>query len=331
MPSDNYPYAIGRIKIIENSLLDAQRIARLSELPYAEAVRQLADWGYAADYPVKTDPDALIDFRRKEARALVDEVTPDKELTDLFYLETDATNVKLLLKYRALGGEGLEATPLPDGVFDAETLRECVLSGDYSPLGGVLAERLDKADDAIGEGFNPRTLSAAVDNAFFAHAFEILAAKKNAFCSNYFKTKVDFINVLSVLRARALGWDEEAFAPMIVAGGNISNEALLEAVSANDDKLAELLAVRSRTDLVELDNSDAKVIKSAIELYRAGAFEDARDALADALIKFARDERYDSFGLGPVACFALLSEREAKALRVMFAKKRAGAALRAEA
>lgn len=331
MPSDNYPYAIGRVKIIENTLLDAQRMARLRELPYTDAVRQLSDWGYAADYPVKTDPDALIEFRRKELRAAVDDVTPDKELTDLFYLETDATNVKLLIKYRALGGEEVEATALPDGVFEAATLRECVISGDYSPLGGTLADALDKADDALGDDFNPRILSATVDNAFFAHIFEVLARKKNEFCARYFRTNVDYINVLGVLRARALGWNAEEYAPMTVEGGVIEAETLLEALAAPDDKLADTLAVRGRTDLVELDCSDAAVIKNAVELYRAGEFESARGALSGALTELANDERFDSFGIGPVACFALASEREARELRVLFAKKRAGAARREQA
>ena len=49
MPSDNYPYAVGRIKIIEGSLLGESKLARLNELSYAEALKQLNDWGFSAD------------------------------------------------------------------------------------------------------------------------------------------------------------------------------------------------------------------------------------------------------------------------------------------
>ncbi|MEG2083829.1 MAG: V-type ATPase subunit, partial [Oscillospiraceae bacterium] len=117
MPSDSYPFAVGRVKLLENGLLDRSKLARLNELTLPEAVRALSDWGYAADYPVKNDIDGMVAFRRRELRSVIDEVTPDKELTDLFYLETDATNFKLLLKYRMLGGYGFDHADLQSGLF----------------------------------------------------------------------------------------------------------------------------------------------------------------------------------------------------------------------
>ncbi len=314
MPSGSYPYAVGRVRVLENALLDRAKLAHLRELDYYDALRQLCDWGYAADYPVKTDPDALIGFRRSEVRAQVADVTPEPALTDLFYLDMDATNLKLLLKSRLLGGshEGA-ADAMLEGVFPLETLRDAVDNADYSALGDLLCEKLTELEKSLTRHVDPRTLSAAVDNAVFAHIDAVLAKHHNAFCKTYFTAKIDYTNVLSVLRARALGWDEVDLAPMLVPGGEIPHETLCGALGAEEERLPALLAT----------GSNASGLRRALDLYKTGAFEAAREMIDDSLLARAAEERYDSFGIGPIAYFILASESECRALRVLFAKKRA--------
>ncbi len=315
MPSDNYPYAVGRIRVLESSLLDEGKRARLRELPFAEAVRQLSDWGYAADYPVRTDPDGMIAFRRAEVRALIADLTPRPRLTDLFYLDIDATNIKLLMKNHLLGGENYDDVELAQGVFDPELLRDCVQSGRYEPLGPALDEALRAVDAEMKKRVDPRILSAGVDNAFFAHIHAVLAQEKNAFCTRYFTGKIDFQNLLGVLRARELGWDETDFRPMVIPGGQISADRLLAAVSGDEEELGKYLFVGECAD----------EIRKAVSLYKSGSLEQARDLIEASQLALAEKERYDAFGIGPIAYFLLASEAECRALRVLFAKKRTGA------
>ena len=315
MPSDNYPYAVGRVRVVEGALLDAGKLARLRELPFGEAVKQLGDWGYAADYPVKSDPDGMIAFRRAEVRALIAELTPKPQLTDLFYLEVDATNVKLLMKNHLLGGENYDDVELAHGVFDPGLLRDCVQSGRYEPLGETLGEKLRAVDAEMKKRVDPRILSAGVDNAFFAHIQTVLAKESNAFCTRYFTDKIDIVNLLSVLRARELGWDETEFRPMIIPGGRVAGDRLLAAVSGDEESLSKNLFSGETSDTV----------RRAVELYKSGSLEQARDLIETAQLALAEAERYDSFGIGPIAYFLLASEAECRALRVLFAKKRTGA------
>lgn len=315
MPSDNFPFAVGRVRVLESSLLDAGKLARLRELPFGEAVKQLSDWGYAAEYPVKTDPDGMIAFRRAEVRALIADLTPKPQLTDLFYLDIDATNVKLLMKNRLLGGENYDDVALAQGVFDPELLRGCVNAGDYEPLGAVLDRELRAVDAQMKKRVDPRLLSAGVDNAFFSHILAALAKEKNAFCLRYFTGKIDFANLLSVLRARELGWDETDFRPMIIPGGQIPQERLLAAVSGDEEEMGKQLFTG--------DSADA--IRKAVSLYKGGSLEQARDLIEASQLALAEKERYDAFGIGPIAYFLLASEAECRALRVLFAKKRTGA------
>ncbi|MEA5051252.1 MAG: V-type ATPase subunit [Oscillospiraceae bacterium] len=317
MPTDNYPYAVGRIRVLESGLLGDAKLARLAELPYDAARRQLLDWGFAAEYPVKEDADGLIDYRRREIRDVIRELTPQPELTDLFYLEYDAINLKLLLKQRLLGGGDVVATELTPGVFDPALLDGAVDAKDYAALGEPLCSRMNDVEARMALSPDPRVLSAMVDDAVFAYIFAALDKHKNAFCEDYFRRKADYTNILSLLRARALRMSEADFEQMLVGGGAIGKDALAGCLGAE----TELLAAR----LGGGENGEA--VKPALAAYAAGGARAASDALQKALLDAGTAQRDDPFGIGALAAFLLRGEYECRALRRMFAEKRMRAAV----
>ncbi len=313
MPSDNYPYAVGRIKIIEGSLLGESKLARLNELSYAEALKQLNDWGFSAEYPDKTDVDALIDFRRKEIRDTVFSLTPNEKLTNLFWLELDAINIKLFMKSRLLGGSDVEASELTGGVFEPTLIRDCVDAKKYDELGEPLCSLLNETEKRMKLSPDPRVLSALVDKAVFAYIFNTLKSERNKFCSEYFKTKVDFINVASLLRARALGWNEIELSDMLIDGGEIEKKLIVSCLEAEAERMSKILS----------GVSGERFIKSALNVYVGGSVNGATEALEGSLLGLVKEERNDSFGIGPIANYLLTGEYECRQLRRMFAKKRA--------
>lgn len=314
MPSANYPFAVGRIKIIENSLLGESKLARLGELGYAEALKQLNDWGFSAEYPDKTDVDALIDYRRKDIRNTVFDLTPNPELTNLFWLEFDAINLKLLLKSGLLGGnDSIDVSALTGGVFEPSLIRDCVDTKKYEPLGEPLCESMNEVEKRMKLSADPRVLSALVDRAIFGYIFNSLKKNKNAFCINYFKEKADFTNVTSLLRARALKWSAGELSDMLIEGGSIETKSVLSGLEVPADKLAKLFS----------SSEAGGEIKSALALYNSGSVNSAAESLEKALLSTVRDEKNDSFGIGPIAYYLLMGEYECRALRRMFAKKRA--------
>ncbi|MEA4912577.1 MAG: V-type ATPase subunit [Oscillospiraceae bacterium] len=315
MPTDNYPYAVGRIRVLESGLLGDAKLARLAELPYEAARKQLADWGFAAEYPVREDVDGLIDFRRREIRDIIYELTPEPALTDLFYLEYDATNLKLLLKERLLGGGETVAAQLTPGIFDPVLLDDVTNTKDYTPLGEPLCSLMNDVEARMALQSDPRVLSAMVDDAVFQFIFSALRTHKNEFCARYFRSKADFTNILSLLRARALRFSENDLAQMLVSGGSIPSDAITACLPLE----AEQLAPR----LVGEDNE--KAVRAALSAYAAQGVEAAAQALQRALLDVGLLEWEDPFGIGPLAAFLLRGEYECRALRRMFARKRAGA------
>ena len=309
----SYPYAVGRIRGLERSFLSPQDLARMAEQPLAAAVKQLADSGYGHEAENKSDPDALVATEMKTLRSVIDELTPDKPLTDLFWLEQDAVNLKWLLKARLLH-EPVTKEDLAFGLFDFELLQHSVAQKDYSAFPPVLKSRLSELEAAIGKnvGADPYAISAAVDDAIYQ---QIFSNKKKGFTHKFFSAKVDFTNVLSFLRSRGLGWSLEKFEMSLLKGGDLPLKQFLDAYPLSSEEI-EVALPRGSVH----ESAIRKAL--AATLGENGDIASAADIFSTALLTFAASDRFDPFGIGPVVYYLHRKIDEGKRLRVLFAKKR---------
>ena len=320
MPSDSYPFAVGRIRGLERSLLDQMDLSRIAEQPMAAAVKSLADLGYGQNAKDKSDADSLIAAEMDSLRLIIEEVTPKKELTDLFIIPQDAINFKLLLKARMLG-ETVGDDELARGLFDAALLKKAVETKKYDGLPLELAEGMRQVEKRIGEkefaeGVDPLTVSAEVDRVVYGFVFERLRETKNSFVEGYFRAKVDFTNLLSFLRARALRWDKTRLAVVLVGGGRVSESDFLKAYD---------LPVEGIEKAISFGELGGAVRKGLLAYADGGeSIYDAAVVFEESLMDIAAAQRLDSFGIGPVVCYLLKKTEEGKKLRIIFAKKRSG-------
>ncbi len=312
MPQKSYPYAVGRVRALETKVLDEVKWNRLYECTEREALRLIVDAGYGRQEA--EDIEQIISFEQQKLREEIYELTPDAELTNLFYLQYDAHNLKVLLKSRLLKTEPSDDM-FERGTFNVELIKVCVDNYDYSMLPNPLRTCLTQLEEDLSQEHwrNPRLVSAAVDNAIFRHRFSILDKKKNPLVLKYFTAQVDFANVLSMLRARALGWNEGQIRPMLIDGGEIDKSKLISALDANDESLSGILG----------SGSNWLIISSAVEEFAAtGSAQRAESVFTLELMKVAQSERYSSFEIGPIVSYMLLRDNEALKLRELFANKR---------
>ena len=100
-----------------------------------------------------------------------------------------------------------------------------------------------------------------------------------------------------------------------IAASSLDRENLLAAVGLPDDQLSKVLARGDHRDALR------KMFDQYAQNADIGQLEQAMDRLTFSVIK---ESRNDSFGIGPIVYYLLRRENEAKALRVLFAQKRAG-------
>lgn len=312
MPQDSYAYAVARIRALETHMLDAQKFARLKEAEEAEAFRLLQEAGYGQSI-VSEDIEAMILAELNAARKAVWEVAPDPEIIGLFLLPLDAHNLKSLLKARLLQSTATDIL-LEGGLFSVEKLIRAVSEKDYRDLPEVFSQALNSMERQIQSNPDPRLLSAVVDRTLFVYIKTITAKKKNAFVSAYFAAQADFINVRSVIRARALRYEVDKLSSMLVTGGEISPSDLLESLSLPVEQLSKKLA----------KGKNGRAIGAALDEYTAcGSSVSLERRMDAALMAMVKSGKRETFGLGPLIGYLLGREAEARALRILFAAKRA--------
>lgn len=326
----SYPYAVSVIKVHEDSLIDRTEWNRLIEADIREAYRLLHDMGYGQKASNPNDIDSLTRANVAQAKELVREISPAPELTNLLLLQTDAHNIKCVLK----------------GMLENEEVEDILLEGGSISLPELLAafekdnfetfpEKLREAVEAFDPEQSPRALSANIDDAVFeqvhavlqeGHGLEKLKIKlsdKNAFMaylSRYFTAKTDFTNIITVLRVRRLGWDAKALEALIVPDGEIPGAALVRALDAQTEGLAEILGV----------GSNGYYIKNALREFESAQDISALDlAFFRKLFDIAHENYNESLGIGPLINYIVQKEFEARALRRLFQAKRAGESITA--
>lgn len=321
MSERSYPYAVSRIKASEYTLLDRAEWNRLWEADAAEGLRLLHDMGYGSSAKDQNDIDALTQAQVSQARALVNEITPDRTLTDLFQLPVDGHNIKAMLK-GLIEREDVTDILLPGGTIALETLKDAFEADSYTHFPIKLREAVDAFDPSLPPGI----ISARIDNAVYAQTLYALRPKRRfdfpvdadtntQIVRRYFQAKIDFTNILSVLRAFHLGWGREKIAPYLISGGELSENALIAALESGKDHLAEALGKgyygTKIRDVVNTYLQDGNIVRA----------ENRFERLCFGII---HDDYTNSFGIGPILNYLLQKEFEARTLRVLFAAKRAG-------
>lgn len=314
MPQKSYPYAGGYMFALSQRLLGSARLARLVKADYDEAAGLLREMGYGSAAEKAADVDGMIDAELKAARKAVFEVTPEPETVKLFLQDADAHNLKVLLKARLLGVKADDML-LPDGFISTELMRRAVDENAPELLEEPFSGAVSRSLKLLESDPDPRLISAEVDRAVFAHIAAALQKSKNGFVKRYFAAKADAVNIRSLIRAKALGWGAAELEPMLVTMGEISPQAIAEALELPAEQWAKKLGG---------GNPEGWVSRCLAE-YAATGDAASVDAKTDALLMEAvRHENMDVFGMGPTIGYLLGREAEACALRVIFAAKRAG-------
>ena len=138
MPQISHEFAIGRVRALEGTLLKQDVIEKLLTAQDAqEAFRMLAEAGWG-EISSRAELEQAAENRQKEACAFLKECSADPVLTDLFLLQYDMLNLKVLLKAQMLGKPAQRLSS--NGPTDPEKLRAAIENHDMSLLPAEYAQ-----------------------------------------------------------------------------------------------------------------------------------------------------------------------------------------------
>lgn len=224
-----YSNTLARINM--GRLLNAEKLKRLSEAEYADALKMLAEYGYGGGVAGE-DVDTVI---ARETNALIAFIEDDcvnafarKALLNRFYY----SNAKALYKARFVDVD------LGAALYNVDLDMMGIVKGDYSELDAALVETLAYLD-GLEPPIHPKTIDTVLTKAMYADSLLCAKRSHSRTLYKYFVSEIDLNNILSVLRAKTLGISADSVTDMLVEGGSLSNETLLSVLTVDSGRIAE--------------------------------------------------------------------------------------------
>lgn len=314
MVKQSYAYIVGRVRVLERSLLGKSGRDRLlgTQTPQ-EFFRVLAElgWGEAAS---QEDVEQLCAGALARACELLRRYSPEPLVTDCFLIEYDIHNLKTLFKQRALGQADGQALS-PNGLISPEQLRGHVRERRWER---IEIPELSEAARQLGQDAetapDPLSIDSVLDKAMYRFISQSMRRSANAVMKRYFGDRADMTNLLIVLRARQMGRDADFARGLLVEGGMLDETALLALARPGAD-IAKILSGKPY----------AKAMAAGYGAYMEGRGLSLMEKLReDYLLSLIRPHRYEPLTVMPLVGYLLAKEREASLVRLVLSARLAG-------
>ncbi|MCR4425812.1 MAG: V-type ATPase subunit [Firmicutes bacterium] len=319
---DAFAYAVARVRVLENRMIDSARFNRMLEAAdLEEFAKILAETEYAQSG--RPDPrryEEMIDEGLGRAYDTVGGFSPVPYLTGVFRAQHDFHNLKVHLKASQLP----QAAPRgfsPVGWLGRDEIRvvsdlragaeiedaDFPVERDRAILQDALRQAGEQAIAAYrAAGQDPQYIDMVVDRATFDYYQGVARLYKAAFLEELIAALADLTNIRIYMRLRAIGKPSGFFLSAAVPHGSIDTGAMAEFFGEPVDRFASALS----------RSAYAKVVSEGVDEWQKTGSLRRLEALADAAIaERVRETRYLADGYEPVLGYLMARENEASTLR----------------
>lgn len=297
----DYPYANGTIKALETKILDRSKLLVLSKYDKAEFVKVLLAMNYGGE---GSNVEEIINNELKKVKNTIDELSPNKEDTDLFYLTADAQNIKVLYKIKKYDLDKYELLS-NSGSIIKDSLVDAIINDNYDNVTKKERKLIERINEDIKDIDNPKLLSATIDNAIYSFA---LNKTSNSILKKYLTVKIDVTNLLSLIRAEHLNWKLENYYDMFIEGGSINKDVFASIYNKDLTIKAKLLS----------EYYDGKISKLLPSL----SFNRLEIIFDRFILEHMEIDKYEPFDIGPMIYYYLLKQAEAQNIRILYSTQK---------
>lgn len=294
----NYPYANGIISVIENKVLDRNKLYVLSKYEKKDFIKVLLAMNYGGSGETLED---LIASENNRVKDLLKEISPKKEDTNLFYLVNDAQNIKILYKIKVYNLDKYDLLS-ENGTMDLEILSQAIIDNNFTNAPKRLKELVTKINSHLTDDINPKNLSSLIDNSIYSYAIK---ATNNHILKKYLTYRIDFNNVISMLRSKNLNWNKSEYFKMFLDNGSISKNVLENVYEASKEELIKCLEVF-------YDGKISKVLKKITSL------DECQLEFERLMLELMKEYKNEPLNIGPVIYYYLLKQAEAQNIRILY-------------
>ncbi|MDN5331299.1 MAG: V/A-type H+/Na+-transporting ATPase subunit [Tepidanaerobacteraceae bacterium] len=316
MPRDEeFLYASGRIKTLENRLLGRSVIERVIEAENIESMlRVLSETDYAPEFE---ELESVYDFEKALENSMirtlntVRESLKDHRIVRFFTLKYDFHNLKVVLKSRILGIDVQENFSKLGEVPVEELIKLGKGEGD-AEVPESMKTAFDGAMRLYEETRDPQQIDLFLDRALFEELIGLTKKIGQEFLKDYLAASVDLINIKTVVRLKYMESDFRTLEKSLLPGGTIEPAFFEKYFQEPVNSLIEALS----------SSRYSRVVKEGLENWISTGSPAAYEKLSDDfLLGILKKGLYKPFGLETVAGYIGAKENEIKILRVLMVGK----------
>lgn len=225
-----YGTAIGRVMVREAGLLNWQRLERMIESDYDDALRVLNETSYGsylegAKYAGDLE-EGLMRYLVDEYK-FIDEVCEGTFVAGFLRCRYDFHNIKVAFKEKYF--EGTTEAMVPGlGSLDISDLRRSVEKRRAGNLPPFWESVIEKIQDVLGAGEpEPQWVDMVADRLYLEHRLDLAKGDGSRPLVSFTRAEVDTANIRTLLRGKALGKEEEFFRIAFAEGGRLDRKRLI--------------------------------------------------------------------------------------------------------
>lgn len=232
----SYEYAVGAIKACSHPPLTKEEILRLQDAECDSFLKLLDEFGWARG--IEGDIESRIEGELSYAISFIKDVSPDQDLTDLLFFETDSENLKLFIKGKLINRDVSDYYD-KRGTYPLEVIRGSVEAWDFSLISDCVNDALIPYENEK----SPFILSLAVDRAVFSDTLK-KAEKKNRDLYEMLLKYAESKNTIAEARLTALEIKEERIKDLLLPVSFVSieeGENTEEVIKKEKEKISRAL------------------------------------------------------------------------------------------
>ncbi len=303
-------FANGRIKSLENNLLNADKITRMLDCPtLEEAVKILAESNYGGGAGIDNPKnfDRVLESEERNVTDFIRSLLVAGYGIECLLLKNDYHNAKVFAKLKYSRQSEASHMLKPRGILDTDKLGDGMRSDNYGAFPAPMANAAMYIDTAFANGErSPRLIDVTFDKAYFEDVAERLAAAKKSVIKDYFVKLIDFTNISSFFRCKRAGMALKLFEQSFIEGGRLKRKTLTPLYESSAEVIAEAMRYGGYYKAFERIIEDKQGA-----LIRFEAYSD------NALLSIFKAERHNMFSPSPIAGYYLGKLAEIKMAKLV--------------
>lgn len=214
----------------EPRLLNTEKSVRMLEAAsFEDAAKVLTDCGYADMSGMNAkEIEASLNAHRNAIFAELDNLSPQKELVDIFRMKYDYHNAKAIIKSEAMGVDAGHLLS-NSGRISGEGLLSLYDNEQYKDMPGMLKTAVIDAKNVLARTNNPQLADLVLDRAYFNEIRCAAETVGSDFLKGYAEILIDCANLKSAVRVLRMGKSAELMESALINGGAVSVDRLLKA------------------------------------------------------------------------------------------------------